>query len=134
MAGTWRSADVFSLEGDDRTSTRHRRSFRAEDKRRIVAETRAEGASVCQVARKYAICPSQLFRWRRLVESGVLDDGASARAPQMSVCELRREVVALRRQLANKRVECQILAEALHNTRSRDVRKATSSEPEGSSG
>ena len=42
-----------------------RRRWPAEVKRRIVAETRAPGASVSVVARRHDINANQLFRWRR---------------------------------------------------------------------
>jgi transposase len=42
-----------------------RRSWRREQKRAIVAEIEATGASVSEVARRHGIHSSQLFRWRR---------------------------------------------------------------------
>lgn len=34
-------------------------------KRQIVAESDIDGVTVCEVARRYAIKPSQLFHWRK---------------------------------------------------------------------
>jgi transposase-like protein len=42
-----------------------RRNFRRADKRRIVAEAAAPGASVSAVARRYGIAPRLLFRWKQ---------------------------------------------------------------------
>jgi len=42
-----------------------RRNFRRADKRRIVAEASAPGASVSAVARRYGIAPRLLFRWKQ---------------------------------------------------------------------
>jgi transposase len=111
-----------SSGGDDpgRARTRRRRSFSAQDKRRIVAESRAAGATVAQVARRLRICASQLFRWRRLVESGELDEVERARTSTTSLTELRREILALRRELERKRADCERLTEALQQAGARD--------------
>ena len=45
-----------------------RRRFTAEEKRRIVEETAVPGQSVSSVSRRYGVSPSQVFKWRRLVE------------------------------------------------------------------
>jgi len=42
-----------------------RRNFRIGDKKRIVAEALAPGASISGVARRYGITPPLLFRWKR---------------------------------------------------------------------
>ncbi|WBX86216.1 IS66-like element accessory protein TnpA [Sphingosinicella microcystinivorans] len=42
-----------------------RRNFRLSDKKRIVAEAMAPGASVSSVARRYGIAPRVLFRWKQ---------------------------------------------------------------------
>jgi len=42
-----------------------RRNFRVADKKRIVAEAMAPGASVSGIARRYGIDPRLLFRWKR---------------------------------------------------------------------
>jgi transposase len=48
------------------TGTRRRRPWSDEEKARIVAESYAgDGVTVCDVARRNGICPSQLFTWRR---------------------------------------------------------------------
>lgn len=57
------------------------RQFRTiEEKARIVAETRAPGVSVAEVARRHEVNANQVFAWRRLADQGLLrpstDDGA----------------------------------------------------------
>jgi transposase len=42
-----------------------RRRWSAEDKARIVAETLEPGAGVAEVARRWQLCPQQVFGWRR---------------------------------------------------------------------
>lgn len=49
-----------------------RRKWTAEQKRRIVEETRAPGASVSVVARRYDINADLLFKWKRHEETGGL--------------------------------------------------------------
>lgn len=48
-----------------RTLPEARRIFRLPDKKRIVAEAMAPGASVSGVARRYGIAPRVLFRWKQ---------------------------------------------------------------------
>ncbi len=50
-----------------------RRRWAAEEKRRIVEETRAPGASVSVVARRHDINANLLFKWKRLEEAGEPD-------------------------------------------------------------
>jgi transposase len=47
------------------TGAGRRRSWTSEQKAQIVAESHAEGATVCEVARRHALTPQQLFAWRR---------------------------------------------------------------------
>ena len=49
-----------------------RRRWTAEQKQRIVEETRAPGASVSVVARRYDINANLLFKWKREAEAGEL--------------------------------------------------------------
>src|SRR5436190_7834112 len=48
------------LTGPDR-----RRRWSAQDKARIVEETLVPGARVAEVARRWQLCPQQVFAWRR---------------------------------------------------------------------
>jgi transposase len=47
------------------TGAGRRRTWSAEDKARIVAESVTSGESVCSVARRHGLSPQQLFGWRR---------------------------------------------------------------------
>jgi transposase len=47
------------------TGSGRRRAWPAAEKARIVVESYEPGASVSQVARRYALSPQQLFAWRR---------------------------------------------------------------------
>jgi transposase len=46
------------------TGPGRRRKWSAEEKARIVAETLEPGACVSQVARRWQVCPQQVFGWR----------------------------------------------------------------------
>lgn len=56
--------------------TRRQRSIA--EKRRIVEETLAEGASVACVARAHGVNANQVFQWRRLYHAGRLGGTAPA--------------------------------------------------------
>jgi transposase len=45
------------------TGAGRRRTWRDEDKARIVAEITTSGDSVCAVARRHGLSPQQLFGW-----------------------------------------------------------------------
>ena len=57
-AGPARRVEIFTGAG-------RRRTWSAEDKARIVAESMAPGASVSAVARAHGLTAAQIFRWRR---------------------------------------------------------------------
>jgi transposase len=48
------------------TGAGRRRTWSVDQKAEIVAESFAEGASVCEVARRHYLTPQQLFTWRRV--------------------------------------------------------------------
>jgi transposase len=56
--GGYRRIEVLTGPG-------RRRRWSAEEKARIVAETLEPGASVSEVARRWQVCPQQVFGWRR---------------------------------------------------------------------
>jgi transposase len=60
-----------------------RRRWSNAEKRRIVAETHAPGASVSVVARRHDVNANQVFTWRRQYREGLLGEegGASAIVP-----------------------------------------------------
>jgi transposase len=56
--GGYRRIEVLTGPG-------RRRRWSAEEKARIVSETLEPGASVSEVARRWQVCPQQVFGWRR---------------------------------------------------------------------
>jgi transposase len=54
------------------TSVQRRRRWSAHEKKSMVDETYEENESVSSVARKHGIAPSQLFYWKRRMETGAL--------------------------------------------------------------
>ena len=55
------------------TGAGRRRTWRDEDKARIVAEIATSGDSVCSVARRHGLSPQQLFGWRRQLRDSEAD-------------------------------------------------------------
>jgi len=55
-----------------------RRRWTAEEKRRVVEETRAPGASVSVVARRHDLNANLLFKWKRLDPSSTVRAGEGA--------------------------------------------------------
>jgi len=53
-------------------NTQRRKRWAAIEKHAIVQETYQAGATVSYIARKHGIPPSQLFYWRKMMESGAL--------------------------------------------------------------
>jgi transposase len=60
------------------TGPGRRRRWSAEEKARAVAETLRPGAKVSEVARRWQVCPQQLFGWRRQA----LREGDDHRGPE----------------------------------------------------
>ena len=59
-----------------------RRRWSAEEKARIVEETLAPGARVSEVARRWQVCPQQVFGWRRqAMRSGAVQAQGQADGP-----------------------------------------------------
>jgi transposase len=58
-----------------------------EEKRRIVEETLAEGASVARVARAHGVNANQVFDWRRLYHAGRLVGSGAVKLLPVSVSE-----------------------------------------------
>jgi transposase len=62
------------------TGAGRRRNWSSEEKSAIIAESYAEGETVCAVARRHGLTPQQLFTWRRQAR-----DAPTAEAPAMFV-------------------------------------------------
>ncbi len=60
------------------TGAGRRRTWPAEAKARIVAESLAPGATACGVARRHGLSPQQLFAWRRAARQRRAADGGEA--------------------------------------------------------
>jgi transposase len=54
------------------TGTGRRKAWTAEEKLRLVSEASAGRGSVAEVSRRYGVCWSLLFRWRRQVAAAEL--------------------------------------------------------------
>ena len=72
-----------------------RRRFSDDDKARIVSEAMMPGASVSDVARRYRICSSLVYRWRRaLLSDGVSVDVSQLPAPAFVPVEVAANAIA----------------------------------------
>jgi transposase len=67
VVSTWSMMDKYT-----QTVPPKRRYLALEQKRRIVEETLAEGASVAQIARAHGVNANLVFNWRRLYRAGQL--------------------------------------------------------------
>ena len=69
---------VAHADAQQDSQLRTKRSYRsAEERRRIVEETLAPGASVAKVARAHGVNANQVFAWRKLHRDGKLRDRSS---------------------------------------------------------
>jgi transposase len=57
------------------TGAGRRRSWSADQKARIVAESHCGGETVCAVARRHGLTPQQLFGWRRHARQQAEENG-----------------------------------------------------------
>lgn len=74
VAGTGASIGVGTVASERVeivTRGERRRSFSAEDKVRLVAETLQPGETVTAVSRRHGVCTSLLHRWRRAARGDV---------------------------------------------------------------
>jgi transposase len=65
-----------------------RRRYTTEQKLAVVAEATAPGASISEVARRHDLLPSQVFKWRRLVELGVIGLKGTSELPSLVAAEV----------------------------------------------
>lgn len=105
------------------TSVQRRRRWTTEEKRNIVQETFLPGMNLSIAARKHGINPSQLFKWRRLMEEGALEGIRSEEGvvPKSQFRELERRVRELERVLGKKTLENEILREAVKYAREKKL-------------
>ncbi len=78
------ATELIPVKGS--TGAKSKRQYRTiAEKRRIVEETLAEGASVARVARAHGVNANQVFGWRKLYLAGRLG-GASRAIKLLPVC------------------------------------------------
>ena len=65
----------------NRNETRRRRFWSADEKRRMIDESLAPGASVSKVAQRYGVNANQLFTWRRQEERSAATGGLERLEP-----------------------------------------------------
>ena len=71
------TSEQMTVEAASQVKKRQKRSV--EEKRRIVEETLAAGASVARVARRHAVNANQVFYWRKKYREGRLGKGSSSK-------------------------------------------------------
>lgn len=108
ISNTIESVEIFH-------NTKRRRRWAAIEKHRIVQETYQSGATVSYIARKYGIPPSQLFYWRKVMESGAMTGIKTEEdlVPVSEVNELKKRIQKLERVLGQKTMDIEILREAV---------------------
>lgn len=96
-------------------STQKRRRWTPFEKQQIVQETYHPGVTISFIARKHGIPPSQLFYWRKLLESSAMTGIKSEEevVPQSEVSALKRHIRKLEQTLGQKTLENEILREAV---------------------
>lgn len=65
-----------------------RRRFTTEQKLSILSEACQPGASLSAVARKHGLVPSQVFKWRRLAQLGVIGIPGASELPSLVASEM----------------------------------------------
>jgi transposase len=96
-------------------STQKRRRWTPYEKQQIVQETYHPGVTISFIARKHGIPPSQLFYWRKLLESSAMTGMKSEEdvVPQSEVNALKKHIRKLEQTLGQKTLENEILREAV---------------------
>ena len=81
----------------------------------MLDQAAAPGSSISEVARRYSVSPSLLFRWRRLMDEGSLTslDAGENVVPQSEVKQLQAQIRELERLLGRKTLENEILRDAV---------------------
>ena len=81
---------MFDIKDDAKSNYRRvevltgpgrRRHWSAQEKARIVGETLTPGIGVSEVARRWQICPQQIYTWRRGMRSDPSDNAPPAFVP-----------------------------------------------------
>lgn len=98
-----------------------RRSWTAEQKVAMVRECLEPGAAVSSIARRHAVDPNQLFRWRKEYFGGLLSSfpPRASLVPAAELADALRQIGELQRMLGKKTMEAESLREALERLKSR---------------
>jgi transposase len=87
MDTTRRSESAAEIVQKAALAAPKRQQRTVQEKRRIVEETMAEGASVARVARAHGVNANQVFGWRRLYHAGRLGGSGAVKLLPVSVSE-----------------------------------------------
>jgi transposase len=81
------------------------------------------GQSVSSVSRRFGVSPSQVFKWRRLVEEGTMSvlDADESVVPESDVKVLKGRIRELERLLGRKTLENEILKDAIEIAREKKL-------------
>lgn len=105
------------------TSVQRRRRWSAHQKISMIDETYESGESVSSIARKHGISASQLFTWKRQMETGgltaVASDDRVVPASELKAAEER--IRRLERLLGQKTEEVEVLKEAVKIAREKKL-------------
>ena len=71
-----------------------RRRFSADEKRAILAKTAEPGANVSEVARRHGLFPTQVYKWRRFCELGVIGVPGAPELPSFVAVHIAGSSVA----------------------------------------
>ena len=72
-----------------------RRRFSVEQKVTVLAEATAPGANMSEVARRHGLLPAQVYKWRRLVELGIIGMPGASELPSFVAVEITKDVRSL---------------------------------------
>jgi len=72
-----------------------RRRFSVEQKLAVLAEAMAPGANMSEVARRHGLVPTQVYKWRRLAELGVIGMPGASELPSFVAVEIAQDVRSL---------------------------------------
>lgn len=97
------------------TSIQRRRRWSVAEKLEMLAEAEQPGMSMSYVARKHGISATQIFKWKKLKESGALTVVGSEEEvlPVSQVRQLQDRIRRLEAILGRKTEEVEILKEAV---------------------
>jgi transposase len=68
-----------------------RRRFTEEQKLAVLAEVSGKDANISAVARRHGLTPSQVFKWRRLAELGVIGIAGASELPSFMAVQVAED-------------------------------------------